>query len=48
MTSRIMIIALARTIITSIIPLAPPEKRRKVFIRHEIMRLTTKEKIITF
>jgi hypothetical protein len=48
MTGHIMIIALARTIVTSIIPLAPPEERRKVFIQHEIMRLTTKEKIITF
>jgi hypothetical protein len=44
MTGHIMIIALTRTIITSIIPLAPPEKRRKVFIRHKIMRLTMKEK----
>jgi hypothetical protein len=44
----IPIIIMSCTIITGVITLAIPEKRCKTFIRHKVLLLTTKEKIVPF
>jgi hypothetical protein len=43
----IIIIVMARTIITGVIPFALPEERSKPFIRNKVLSLPTKEEVIS-